>query len=78
MKTSSVSTNRMPDPKGTNEPHRPRAGDVITFSDEDETATIHTHERRIVTKLRNNPAAELIEDISFAERPAQSSSCLPI
>jgi hypothetical protein len=37
---------------------------VITFSDEDDTALIHTHQRRIITKLRNNQAAELVEDIS--------------
>ena len=38
---------------------------VITFSDEDDTATVHTHQRRIITKLRNNPAAELVEDITY-------------
>ena len=38
---------------------------VITFSDEDDTAMVHTHQRRIITKLKNNPAAELVEDISF-------------
>ena len=43
----------------------PERETVITFSDEDDTATIHTHQRRIITKLKNNPAAELIEDISF-------------
>jgi hypothetical protein len=43
----------------------PERETVITFSDEDDTATVHTHERRIITKLKNNPAAELIEDISF-------------
>jgi hypothetical protein len=43
----------------------PERETVITFSDEDDTATVHTHQRRIITKLRNNPAAELVEDISF-------------
>jgi len=43
----------------------PERETVITFSDEDDTATIHTHQRRIITKLKNNPAAELIEDISI-------------
>jgi hypothetical protein len=38
---------------------------VITFSDDDDVATVHTHQRRIITKLQNNPAAEQIEDISF-------------
>ena len=43
----------------------PERETVITFSDEDEMATVHTHQRRIITKLKNNPAAELIEDIAF-------------
>ena len=43
----------------------PERGTVITFSDEGETAAVHTHQHRIITKLKNNPAAELIEDISF-------------
>jgi hypothetical protein len=38
---------------------------VITFSDEDDMATVHTHQRRIITKLRNNPAATELEEISF-------------
>jgi len=43
----------------------PERETVITFSDEDEIATVHTHQRKVITKLRNNPAAEQIEDISF-------------
>ena len=43
----------------------PERETVITFSDEDDTATIHTHQRRIITKLKNNAAAEMVEDISF-------------
>jgi hypothetical protein len=43
----------------------PERETVITFSDDDHTATIHTHQRRIITKLRNNPAATEIEDLSF-------------
>ena len=43
----------------------PERETVITFSDEDDTATIHTHQRRIITKLMNNPAAELVERIEF-------------
>jgi hypothetical protein len=43
----------------------PERETVITFCDEDDTATIHTHQRRIITKLKNNPAAELVEDISL-------------
>ena len=38
---------------------------VNTFSDEDDTATIHTHQRRIITKLLNNPAAKKVEDLTF-------------
>ena len=43
----------------------PERETVITFSDADDTATVHTHQRRIITKLRNNPAAEMVGDISF-------------
>jgi hypothetical protein len=43
----------------------PERETVITLSDESETATIHTHQRRIITKLRNNPAAAEVGDISF-------------
>lgn len=43
----------------------PERETVITFSDADDTATVHTHQRKIITKLKNNPAAELVEDISF-------------
>src|SRR5262245_9080679 len=43
----------------------PERETVITFSDADDTATIHTHQRRIITKLLNNPAAELVERIDF-------------
>jgi hypothetical protein len=38
---------------------RPRQGYA------DDTATIHTHQRRIITKLLNNPAAALVERIDF-------------
>jgi hypothetical protein len=43
----------------------PERETVITFNDEDETATIHTHQRRIITKLRNNPAATEVADLTF-------------
>ena len=46
----------------------PERETVITFSDEDNTATIHTHQRRIIIKLPNNPAAELVEDLTFDGR----------
>ena len=42
----------------------PERETVITFSDEDDTATVHTHQRRIITKLKNNPAATQVDDIS--------------
>jgi hypothetical protein len=38
-------------------------GELLSYADD--TATIHTHQRRIITKLKNNPAATEIEDISF-------------
>jgi hypothetical protein len=47
----------------------PERETVITLSDADDTATVHTHQRRIITKLKNNPAAELIQDISFDGTP---------
>jgi hypothetical protein len=43
----------------------PERETVITFSDADETATIHTHQRRIITKLLNNPAATKVENLTF-------------
>jgi hypothetical protein len=43
----------------------PERETVITFSDEDRTARVHTHQSRVITKLKNNPAAELIEDLSY-------------
>jgi hypothetical protein len=43
----------------------PERETVITFSDEDETATVHTHQRRIITRLRKNPAATELEDLTF-------------
>ena len=43
----------------------PERETVINFSDDGDTATIHTHQRKIITKLRNNPAATEVEDLSF-------------
>jgi hypothetical protein len=43
----------------------PERETVITFSDQDDMATVHTHQRRIITKLRNNPAATELEDLTF-------------
>jgi len=43
----------------------PERETVITFSDEDDTATVHTHQRRVITKLRNNPSATQVEDLTF-------------
>jgi hypothetical protein len=38
---------------------------VICFSDDSDIATVHTHQRRIITKLKNTPAATLIDDLTF-------------
>jgi hypothetical protein len=43
----------------------PERETVITFSDADDTATVHTHQRRIITKLMNNPAATKVDDLTF-------------
>jgi hypothetical protein len=43
----------------------PERETVITLSDSDDTATIHTYQRRIITKLLNNPAATKMEDLTF-------------
>ena len=39
----------------------PERETVITFSDEDGIAQVHTHQRRLITKLRNNPAATEVD-----------------
>lgn len=38
---------------------------VITFSDGDKTARITTHQRRIITKLRRNPAFKVASEGVF-------------
>jgi len=43
----------------------PERETVTTFSDADDTATVRTHQPRIITKLKDNPAATEVEDISF-------------
>ncbi|MGC1799314.1 MAG: hypothetical protein WA701_02915 [Solirubrobacterales bacterium] len=43
----------------------PERETVITCSDDSHTATVHTHQRRIITKLKNNPAATEIADLTF-------------
>lgn len=45
---------------------------IITFSDDNQTAHVHTAQRRIITKLDRNPAANLVkrgefEGTAFAE-----------
>jgi hypothetical protein len=42
----------------------PERETVILINDEDDFAEITTHQRTWVTKLRKNPAAEKIEDLS--------------
>lgn len=43
----------------------PERETVITFSDDSNTATIHTQQRRIITKLKNSPAAIQVDDLTF-------------
>jgi hypothetical protein len=43
----------------------PERETVILLSDADGVARISTHQPTILTKLRNNPAAVEIEDLSF-------------
>ena len=43
----------------------PERETVVTFSDADGTATVHTHQRRIITKLKNNPAATQVDGLTF-------------
>jgi hypothetical protein len=43
----------------------PERETVITFSDDSEIATVQTHQRPIITKLCNNPAAAEVEDLTF-------------
>lgn len=47
----------------------PERETVILFSDDSEMATVHTHQRKIITKLNNNPAATKVEDISHGGTP---------
>jgi hypothetical protein len=43
----------------------PERETVIQFDDELDVATIHTHQRRIITKLKKNPSARLLEEGRF-------------
>ncbi len=45
---------------------------VIIMNDEDEMASITTHQRRILTKLERNPAATKIEDLQHGRQPGGS------
>lgn len=40
----------------------PERETIITFNDEDDTALIYTAQRRIITRLKKNEAATLIEE----------------
>jgi hypothetical protein len=42
---------------------------IIVFNDEEELATVTTHQRRILTKLERNPAAQKIEDLPHGSQP---------
>jgi hypothetical protein len=43
----------------------PERETVITFNDEDEFAHVYTAQRPIITKLKKNPSAKLIEEGTF-------------
>jgi hypothetical protein len=43
----------------------PERETVITLNDEDDVALIYTAQRRIITKLKKNEAATLIEEGTF-------------
>jgi hypothetical protein len=43
----------------------PERETVILINDHDDFAEITTHQRTMLTKLRKNPAAEEIEDLTF-------------
>jgi hypothetical protein len=47
----------------------PERETVITFSDDWDTAHIYTAQRRVITRLKKNPAANLIEEGSFEGSP---------
>jgi hypothetical protein len=38
---------------------------VITFNDAEDAAQVHTHQRTVITKLKKNSAARLIEEGVF-------------
>jgi hypothetical protein len=42
---------------------------VITFNDAEETAEVYTHQRPVITKLKKNPAATLIDEGVFETTP---------
>ena len=42
---------------------------VILLNDEDDVATITTHQRRIITALEKNPAATKTADLTFGAQP---------
>ena len=43
----------------------PERETAILMNDEDEWAEISTHQRTMITKLRKNPAAEELEDLTY-------------
>jgi hypothetical protein len=42
---------------------------IIVFNDAEDLATVTTHQRRMLTKLERNPAAEKIEDLPHGSQP---------
>jgi hypothetical protein len=47
----------------------PERETVILFSDAGNTATISTHQRKVITKLERNPLARKVEDLSIGNQP---------
>jgi hypothetical protein len=42
---------------------------IIVFNDAEDLAKVTTHQRRILTKLERNPAAEKMEDLPHGRQP---------
>jgi hypothetical protein len=42
---------------------------VITFNDAEDMAQVHTHQRPVITKMKKNPTARLIEEGVFETTP---------
>jgi hypothetical protein len=47
----------------------PERETVIVFNDADEVASVYTAQRRIITQLKKNPSATLVEEGVFERSP---------